>query len=233
MSRRFLPLIALIALSLAAGTAAAAGGPNLYKYKNDKGQIVIENSIPPAIAARGGYQIVSRSGQVIQDVPPVDKAAQTAAQKQRQDAAINAGRDAELRKLYSAPMDAVRLRNRQLDSISIKVDFAKGQLLQLNSKRKVALDQAAQMERKGQAVPPAMRDNLARLNAQATEQENQIRIFEADKEKVRNDFRPIIDRLNVIYPDKALTPEQIDPPAPTAAAPAAAPAPAPAPAAKQ
>lgn len=229
MSRQLLPLAALIALSLTAGAAVAApagsGKPSiqLYKYKNDKGQVVIENSIPPEYATRG-YQIITPSGTLIQDVPPAaSQSDQDAARKKREEDAIMGRKDAELRKLYSSPEDAVRLRNRQMDAVSINVDFAKGQLLQLTNKRKAELEQAARIERKGQKVSQPMRDSIDRLNRNVQEKEAQIKAYEADREKIRADFQPIIERLNALYPDKAIA---LDVPAaaPAAPAPVAAPA---------
>lgn len=215
MSKRFLPTLSLLALSLVAGSALAA---NLYKYKNADGRTVIENTIPPDIAAKGGYQIITRSGQVVQDVPVVNEASREAARHKQVDDAQNATRDAELRKLYSAPVDAVRLRDRQIDAIKLKADFVKSQLLQLSSKRKAAVDQAAQLERTGQAVPAGMKANITQLNQQAANLEGQVKQLDADQDKIRADFVPIIQRLNVLYPDKAIAVEQ---PAQATAAPAA------------
>lgn len=208
--------VALLAAAALVGASHAAG--NLYKYKNDKGVMVIESSIPPEYANRG-YQVISPAGHVIQTVAPAaPQEEQEAAARKRQEDAVMGRRDVELRKLYSSPEDAVRLRNRQMDSVLINVDFAKGQLLQLTNKRKLELEQAARMERKGQKVSQAMRDSIERLNRQVAEKEAQIKGYEADREKIRTDFSPIIQRLNTIYPDKAL-PNEVG-------APAAAPAPA-------
>lgn len=216
--------VALLAAAALIGEVSAAG--NLYKYKNDKGVMVIENSIPPEYAVRG-YQIISPTGHVIQTVAPAaPQEEQEAAARLRQENAVLGRKDVELRKLYSSPADAVRLRNRQMDSVSINVDFAKGQLLQLSNKRKAELEQAARLERKGQKVPQSTRDNLDRLNRQIKDKEEQIKGYEADREKIRSDFAPIIQRLNVIYPDKAL-PNEVGAVPAAAAAPAAAPATAP------
>lgn len=204
-------LLTFVSLAFVAGVVSAADGgagkgpvSYLYKYKNDKGVMVIENAIPPEYA-RKGYQVITRSGQVVQDVPPATDTGvdPEAAKKQREAAALASRRDGELRRLYSAPADAERMRNRQMDAITLKIDFAKSQLVQVNSKRKQEVEQAAKLERKGGVVPPHMKESIGRLDRQVADQEAQIKALEADKEKIRAEFDPVIERLKVIYPDKA------------------------------
>ncbi|MFZ5724268.1 MAG: hypothetical protein ACOY33_11485 [Pseudomonadota bacterium] len=214
MSQRVLsPLIALTVFSL---FAASADAGNLYRYKNDKGQVVLESTIPPERAALG-YQIISPSGTVIQDVPPSARGAK--AERDREDDARNARLDVQLRKLYSAPADAVRLRDRQIDAVKLKMEFSRGQIVQLSNKRKTELEQAARLERSGQPVSAQTKANLDNINRRIAVHEEEIKGYERDQQKIRDDFTLVIKRLNVIYPDKALPPE----PAPAAAAPAAAP----------
>lgn len=203
--------LAFVSLAFLAGNIAAADGgagkapvSYLYKYKNDKGVMVIENAIPPEYA-RKGYQVITRSGQLVQDVPASNEIGldPEVAKKKREEAAMASRRDGELRRLYSAPADAERMRNRQMDAITLKIDFAKGQLAQMNSKRKQEVEQAAKVERKGGIVPPHMKESIGRLDRQVADQEAQIKTLEADKEKIRAEFDPVIERLKVIYPDKA------------------------------
>lgn len=206
MKQRSLLVAASLAALLVSGVADAAGKQTmkLYRYKNAQGQLMIESSIPPEYATKG-YQIITPSGQVLEDIPPsqapslsVDEErakAQREAELQRQ--------DVNLRKLYSAPQDAERQRDRQIDGIKQKQDFAKGQLSQLTSKRKAELEQAAAMERKGKPVPPETKASIERLNKQIAEQEQQVRSYDADMQRLREEFDPVIERLRVIYPNKA------------------------------
>ena len=209
------------------GASGKEAGGNFYRYRNDKGVLVIDSYIPPEYA-RKGYQLVTRSGQVVQDVPPSEGPAidEDAARKLREQEAQNSRRDVELRKLYSSPADAVRLRDRQLDAISLKIDFARGQVLQLAGKRKTDLEQAAALERQGKPVPKALAEGLERLNRQVAEQETQIRALEKDREELRAEFEPVIERLKVIYPNAPLLPPPPPPKPAATATPAAKPAPA-------
>ncbi len=217
------------ALAGTASFAAEKGGGALYRYKNDKGVLVMESSIPPEYAAKG-YQILTRSGQLLETVAPVAVIDAEEAKRRREQSELGEQmirRDGELRKLYSSPQDAERLRDRQIEAITLKVEYAKSQLSQLVSKRKGELEQAARLERQGTAVPPVIRENIERLNRQINEQDAQVKALQADSDKMRTDFGPIIERLKVIYPhkvnpDNKAVPPVAGSPAPAPAAPAAA-----------
>lgn len=209
---------------MASGTVLAGPAKGVqqqyYRYKNAQGVLVIERSIPPEYVSKG-YQIVTVTGQVIEDIPAAAPVNAAAARKKSEDAAHNIKLDNQLRKLYASPMDAVNHRNRQIDALKLKVDFARGQLLQLNGKRKTDLDQAARMERSGKKVPEQMRKNLDALDRNIAAQEAEAKNAEAAIQELRTDFVETLDRLNVIYPDKAIPRESYAPAAPAASAPAA------------
>lgn len=211
--------------SAPAKKSGSADAGAFYRYVNDKGVTVIDSAIPPQYVSQG-YDVLSRSGQLLKRVAPtaVDNPADEGeARRRREEAAMMIRRDAELKKLYSSPQDAERLRDRQIEAIALKIDYAKGQLLQVTGKRKRDLEQAARLERAGTPVPKEMRENLARLNEQVVSLDNEIRVLESDKVRMRTEFGPIIERLKVLYPDKVV-------PAPTPAAPLPAAVPAAAPA---
>jgi hypothetical protein len=192
--------------SLAAekGAKGKSGGnvAALYRYRNAQGVLVMESSIPPEYATKG-YQILNSFGQVIQDVPAVTLLTDEERKAKNEMEAMSSRKDSELRKLYSAPQDAERLRDRQLEALGLKVDHAKGQLAQTMAKRKTAVEQAARMERAGNTVSPAARATIEKLTAQVAAEEREIKSYETEQKRVREQFEPIIERLRVIYPDKA------------------------------
>lgn len=219
---------ALLAAEKKGGAPAKKSGSAdagaFYRYVNDKGVTVIDSAIPPQYVSQG-YDVLSRGGQLLKRVPPTvvdDPADEGEAKRRREEAALMIRRDAELRKLYSSPQDAERLRDRQIDAIALKIDYAKGQLLQLTGKRKSALEQAAKLERAGTPVPKDMRESIARLNEQVSTLDKDIRTLEADKVRMRTEFGPIIERLKVLYPEKAAAATAA--PIPTPATPASVPA---------
>lgn len=234
MQKRVAVILVAAMLALAGGDALAAGKSSssksstlrLYKYRNASGVLVIESAIPPEFA-RNGYQVVDGAGRVIQDVPAAPTDAQKASEKQAQElSALSSRRDGELRKLYSSPQDAERLRDRQLEALSLKMDFTRGQLQQVSSKRRTDLEQAAKLERKGQAVPNNLRDSIGSLGRQVADLELQLKQLEGERVRIRGEFDPVIERLKIIYPDKVATGVPTTPGAvaPVAAPPATAPA---------
>lgn len=223
---RTAPLSLTLLVALVACQMAQAAG-NLYRYKNDKGVVVIDSSIPPAYASKG-YQIITSSGHVVQDVPPAAAAINAEdMQKKLEAGAQLARRDVELRKLYSSPADAERLRDRQLGELTAKIASIRSLVQQSQARRKTELEKAANLERQGMAAPPTVRDNIDRLDRQIKSQEENLKTLEADRLKKQDDFAPVIERLKVIYPHKTVqAPAVSAPAAPSVAAPPPATAPA-------
>lgn len=207
-------MLALVSVAVIAGTPVVLAAPpgaskgaagQFYRYRNDQGVLVIDKSIPPEYA-RKGYDIVTGAGQLIQKVDPSAAIDPQEMQRQKTQAADQTREDAKLRKLYSAPADAERLRDRQMDAVTLKIDFAKGQVQQTVNKRRLEMEQAARMERKGGAVPQQTRDNIERLNRQLADQELKVEALEKDRERIREEFAPVIERLQVIYPGRSPAP---------------------------
>ena len=48
---------------------ASSANAEYYRYKNEKGQLVMEQSIPPQFV-RQGYEVLSDGGRLIETVPP-------------------------------------------------------------------------------------------------------------------------------------------------------------------
>lgn len=208
--RTVLPVLLATLLALAAPLASAAppkAGASkapadlLYRYRNAQGVLVINETMPPEYA-REGYEIITKKGQVVEVVKPSVAIDPQELQRQKEMQVQMARQDVELRKLYSSPADAERQRDRQIDAMNLKIDFARGQVLQTTNRRKVELDQAAKLERKGRPVPQPMRDTIERMSRQLADQQAQIVKMEGDREQLREEFVPVIERLKILYPGK-------------------------------
>lgn len=230
MRQTLLPALCALALAAALPDAAFAAGAskgkagdtgNYYRYRNAQGVLVMEHTIPPEYAG-AGYQVLNMSGQVIQDVPPAVVLTEEQRKARQEAEAQSSRRDSELRKLYSAPADAERLRDRQIEALKLKVEQARGQMGQVTARRKAEVEQAARLERSGKPVPPALREGIDRLTRQVAEMELQIKSQESEQARITAEFAPVIERLKVIYPDRAGAKGPAVPAAPTAADKAAA-----------
>lgn len=214
-------LLSVPAPVLAAEKSGKKGDvPALYRYRNADGVVVMERSIPPEYTTKG-YEVLNSFGQVIETVAPVKLLTEEERKAKAEMEATSSRKDSELRKLYSSPQDAERLRDRQLEALGLKIEHARGQLGQTSNRRKTAVEEAARMERAGNKVPPAKRETIERLTLQVNSQEQEIRALQQEQVRIREQFEPIIARLRVIYPDKAGPVPAA--PVPVAPAPAAAP----------
>ena len=121
--------------------AKAEGKDTLYRYRDEKGRVVMANQIPPEYV-KFGYSILNRHGQVIKEVPraPTEeelramKAAGTVkaeveAQKRRQQA-----EDAQLLRTFSSAEDAERAMERKLAALDVIIDITKGNISRLNTR---------------------------------------------------------------------------------------------------
>ena len=156
-AKQTISLLLLFAVSALFSASISAG--QLYRYKDEQGIYVLNQTIPPEFVSNG-YDILNDKGRVIQIVAPaltseeilardvaVEQEKQRKIAKQKQDIIDN-----ELQQLYSHPNDAVRAVKRRIQDIhsvievkTNKIESAKLQILAEQSK-------AAERQRKGLKV---------------------------------------------------------------------------------
>lgn len=167
----------------------------LYRYQTPSGGLVISNTLPIE-AIYTGYDVIDSQGRVIQAVPP---ALPEEERQQRQQQVLEeqqrARMDAEIRRLYATPGDAERARDRQISTLTLSIEFARNTRNQLEGKLNDALAQAAGFEQQGQEVPPATTALIDSYSRQIEEHELEIKSLEEDIAAVREEFAPIIERL--------------------------------------
>lgn len=190
----------VLALTVTAVTASAA--PNLYRYRDANGTLVIGASVPPEYV-NNGYEILNSSGRVIQVVPraptPEEIAAREAAEaeaRRRQELARKqAEEDAQLLRLYGGPEGAIQVRDRRLQELEGIISIKRGNLQVVHGQIEDIQAKAAAFERSGRAVPEDMHTNLQRLRAQAQELERDISRSEADLQGIEQQYGLKIERL--------------------------------------
>lgn len=167
----------------------------MYRYETPSGGLVISNTLPIE-AIYTGYEVIDSLGRVIQSVPAAMPEEER--QQRQQEALAEQERmrlDAEIRRLYATPGDAERARDRQISTLSLGIDFARNTRHQLEGKLNDALAQAASHEQQGVAVPEPISAQIDSYSRQIEEQELEIRALERDIISVRQEFAPIIERL--------------------------------------
>lgn len=207
-----LPRVVVFCLALAAPVSAWCApaqqkGPEglppgaVYRYTNAQGNMVL-TSVLTQEGVQVGYEIVDSQGRVIRTVPPAPSADELeeireARERERREAQ-QALRDAELMRMYAAPEDAERARDRQISALRLNIDYARGNLAQTRSRLDQEISNAARIERSGRQVPENTAVVIDRYTRQISELETDIAHYEQDIVKVRESFEPIIERLRVI-----------------------------------
>jgi len=155
------PSRALLAALLCVAVSQACA-QNLYRYKNDHGVVVIDDNVPPKYIP-GGYEILSRGGQLLEVVPPqsepeVVEDESVIEERKREDSFIlkSFGSVAEIR---SAGERKLQLLEREIQLVESNINDTRKQRAREQAR-------AANYQRSGQAVPNAVKDVLTQLDQQ-------------------------------------------------------------------
>lgn len=193
----------LVISPLTYADAKKQSSPNkrLYRYLNDSGVPMLSDQITEEHVRRG-YDIVDRNNQVIRHIPPFDEVAY-AKDKAKRDANVKQQQeDAKILRLYSSARDAELARNRQLDTLETSIGYSSLQLIRIKRLRAEYVEDAAAAERKIQAPSAKVTTQIADYDKQVKDLQNMIAGMRAEQEKVKNDFIPIIKRLNELETEK-------------------------------
>jgi hypothetical protein len=172
-------------------------GARWYRYYDDKKQPTITDRITEEHISRG-YDALDRGMQVLRHVPPqrILNAEELATAKIARDAAARRKEDdKQLLKLYARPVDAEQNRDRQIDSIQMRIDFTSSSLARLRDVRTKEARRAAALERTGKPVPKLLRESITNYDKQIQQLQTEIRLRKLEQQKVEQDFAPIIQRL--------------------------------------
>jgi hypothetical protein len=184
-------LMASLGLTLSVCTFAQNPGEhNRYKWKDAEGNLHYDDALPPA-AVQFGYDIVNKNGMVIKHVdraktPEELKADKEAAAKvagEKRAAEEQAQHDQQMLAAYPTEQDLARAQQGQLDSLDQEVHAIQ---LSLDSQEKSLTDmlgRAADLERTGKPVPPALQKQIETQRATVSTQKDYI----AGKMKERAD----------------------------------------------
>lgn len=173
-------------------------GNILFRYKDSKGNWVVEQSIPPAAAANG-YEIITENGRVLKKVPKAltGEDAVKYAERLRLEAEL-AEWDARLKRRYSSVKDIESAKKRALAELSGNLAILRANLSNVTSQLEEQQRQAGIRERNGQAIPQRILDNIHHLKAEKAEVRRQIAAREEELARKAADFDKDIERFRVI-----------------------------------
>lgn len=191
----------LSAILMSTLLAAPALAGNLYRYENDQGVMVINDTVPPEFVHKG-YDILSSSGRLIERVPraltPEERAAKSIEEQAAQQRAQQEEADKKLLTIFSSPEDAERARDRKIEAIDVYINVTRGNILKLTGDYETAQSQAAQRERAGLEVPDYLISNMDSLRRQIEQAEASIAEKEQEKIEIAERYAKDIARLRFL-----------------------------------
>ena len=192
-----LALLALPVLTPAAPKQNEPAGEVMYRYTKPDGTLAVSATLNEQ-AIHAGYQVLDHNGRVLRrepPAPPEEQARRRQAMAAEQQAQRQAERDKELERLYAGPEDAVRARERQIEALELRISYATNTLAQLEEKRDEEVSLAARAERAGRPVPEGTRQAIEEYQRRMAHVRQEIAGYEKDKQAVREQYAPIIERL--------------------------------------
>lgn len=188
----------LLALTLAASGNCHAAGKNLYRYKTDKGVVGIDDHVPPEFV-KNGYEVLTPDGRVVETVPR-QLTGEEGARAQALDAEAKRLQewDKNLLLRYSTTDDIVAARDRALREIDVRLSILHSNLLSVKGQIESEQGKAADMERRGVAVPAAITSNMEMLKREIADIEESIAQRTQDKEAVNASFQKDIERFKAL-----------------------------------
>jgi hypothetical protein len=195
-------LLALVAL-LATGPAAAAG--KIYKCKNDKGDIYYSQAYDPKHCGGGGAQL-NAQGLAVKQIDRIKSPEELAAEKAAAEKAAaekaiadeKARSDQVLVMSYSTEEDLTRAQNAELSAIDTAIDTTRRQIDMQQKSLAELLASAAEAERGGHEVPPAVAANIGKVRAQIEQQNAFIARKEQEREVAAKEFAAELERYREI-----------------------------------
>lgn len=188
--------VGLLAVALVWCQGALAGD-NLYRYRDHSGDVVINDSVPPEFVA-GGYEVLSRSGRVVEVIAPQgaddeNRSAAGAAEAQAQQR-----EDALLLRSYSTLFDLKSARDRRLQLLDREIDIVETNLVKSRQQLEVSRTRAANYQRSGKVVSQGLLSNIASLTEQIQDAEQMAQIRGAERETVSSKYQRYIERFMVL-----------------------------------
>jgi hypothetical protein len=169
-------------LALAVATAQADSKKrNHYRWKDAQGNLHFDDALPNE-ALQFGYDVISPSGIVVRHVAPPKTTEQLKADEQAaaqekaatQAATKQAQSDAQMLAAYPNEAELASTQNAQLEMIDQYIESTRISLQSQEKSLTDMLSHAADLERTGKTVPPALRTQIESLRANVEKQKAYI-----------------------------------------------------------
>lgn len=193
-----LAMIALAGLSVADDLV-------FYRYVNEQGNKVIVDQLPPEAVSRG-YEVINRDGGLIRRVARqlteeelLDQHSELAQERMRkeEERRLKAW-DESLMLRYSAIEDIEAARERAIRSIHIRISILKSNRGSVKSEIELEQSRAADVERRGRAVPKELVEKINVLQDEIKDIEDSITAREQEVVDIQKRFQRDIERFTTL-----------------------------------
>ncbi|MBQ0799103.1 MAG: hypothetical protein KBT63_07430 [Porticoccaceae bacterium] len=197
-----------LTLMLLATTAFAA---DVYRYRNDEGNLVINHTVPPQLT-KNGYELIDSSGRVVERVEPLGPEPESEEVEviAPETVFMNERRDTYLLTSFSAVEEIAAARDRKLSQLSREIEITTASAEKIGQQRLVVEQQAAQFQRGGKEIPETVKKRLAEIDERrqkATEALESRRLDHAKTETLYKTYAKRFRELKGLPPAEPEVPE--------------------------
>lgn len=179
-------------------SASHAAEKLLFRYLDEQGQLVLNDTLPPAAASRG-YEVIRPDGTLVKSVEPAvsdDEAEEN--QRLRNEAERRRKWDESLLLRYSDISDIQDAKKRALGDIQVRISILKGNLNYLKIQVEREESRAAEAERQGLEVSQEQKDAIRTLKWQIGDVEDLIEVRQNELSATTKRFDKDIERFQIL-----------------------------------
>lgn len=192
-------LLTLLVLPLLQGASKSG---ELYRYRDDNGQVVVGSHVPPEHVGRG-YEVLNERGIVIRVVPRAlteEERADATLRRELEERAVREEErlrawDESLLLRYSSVEDIEAARERALGELRVRLSILRSNRSSLKHQVENYQAQVADMERRGEEPDEARLRNIANLQQEISQTEQQIEERQREIREMEATFARDIERF--------------------------------------
>ena len=181
----------------------AAG--ELYRYLNEKNVQVIDDKVPPEFIPKG-YDIINRDGTLIKRVPRqlseeelrLRNTEESRKRLREEEEKRMRSWDESLMLRYSDIEDIEAAKTRAIRDLQIRISILRSNLVSIKGQIEREQKKAADIERRGVAVPEAMSKNIDVMRLEIEDIEQSITVRREEVESVRASYQRDIERFTTL-----------------------------------
>lgn len=180
-----------IAVAVCVSAALPAGAQKLYKWVDEDGNVHYSDQVPPD-QVKQARERLNEQGVVVETTDRAKTQEEIAAERQaradeiaaEEAAARQLEEDQELLATYASQADIYRVRDQQVDALDRSIEAAQSYIAGQRKSLATLLERAANNERQGREISPALRSSIDSSQEQIAEQQAFIDSKEAEKQEI-------------------------------------------------